>query len=56
MVHVCCLREGCRRLIHLDNPSYWNFKGKVTCPSCGAVAEIEVRDGRILSFERVRVS
>lgn len=47
MVHVFCLNEKCRRVIHLANPKYWDFKGKVRCLHCGAEMEVEIEGGEI---------
>jgi len=52
MVHVFCLDEKCKRVIHLDNPKYWDFKGKVKCSHCGREMEIEVKDGKLISTRR----
>lgn len=48
MVHVFCLDKKCRRIIHLDNDKYWNFKGSVKCRQCGREIEIEIREGKLI--------
>jgi len=52
MVHVFCLDEKCRRVIHLDNHKHWNFKGKVICAKCGAKIELEIGDGEVKSSRK----
>ena len=51
MVHVFCLDEKCRRVIHLDSHKHWNFRGKVKCLKCGAEMDVEIKDGE-LKFSR----
>jgi len=51
MVHVCCLNEHCRTLIHLDSHSYWNYKGPVKCKKCGVEMEVEIKNGEIVSLK-----
>lgn len=52
MVHIYCSNEKCRRVIHLDDHTHWNFKGEVKCQKCGELMELEVKDGEL---KRVRV-
>lgn len=52
MVHVFCLDEKCRRIIHLDSHNHWNFKGKVICSKCRAEIELEIRDGEVKSSRK----
>jgi len=53
MVHVVCLDPECRRAIHLDDPSHWNYEGTIACPRCGATMTVMVRDGKLISFRAV---
>jgi len=52
MVHVFCLDEKCRRVIHLDNHEHWNFKGKVKCLKCGAEMNVEIKNGEPTSSRK----
>ena len=52
MVHVFCLDENCRRVIHLDNHKHWNFKGEVKCLKCGAEMEVEIKNGELRSSRK----
>jgi len=54
MVHIFCLDEKCRRVIHLDDHKYWNFKGKVKCPNCGSEMEVEIENGELKSLKRLK--
>ena len=49
MVHIFCLDENCRRVIHLGNHKHWNFKGKVKCLKCGAEMEVEIKNSELRS-------
>ncbi len=49
MVHVFCLNETCRRVIHLGDHLHWNFSGKVKCLKCGEEIEVEIKDGMLIS-------
>jgi len=48
MVHVYCQNEGCRMMVHLDDATYWNYKGRIQCGKCGKEVEIEIRDGKVV--------
>lgn len=48
MVHVFCSEETCRRVIHLNENSHWDFKGQVKCKNCGTVLELEVKQGHVV--------
>ncbi len=52
MVHVFCLNEDCRRVIHLGNHEHWNFKGKVKCLKCGKEMEVEIKSGGLKSSRK----
>jgi hypothetical protein len=52
LVHVFCTNEECRRVFHLDDNTYLNFKGTVKCIKCGKEFEIEIRKGRVLSSKK----
>jgi len=52
MVHVYCLNEKCRHIIHLDSEEHWNFKGKVRCSRCGAELEVEIKNGELKSSKK----
>ncbi len=52
MVHVFCLDENCRRIIHLDSHEHMNFKGKVICQKCGAEMDVEIKDGELKSSRK----
>lgn len=52
MVHIFCLEEKCRSVIHLDSHKHWNFNGKVKCLKCGAEFEIEVEEGKLKSSRK----
>jgi len=54
MVHVFCLNEKCRHVIHLDSEKYWNFKGRVTCSRCGEEMEVEIENGESRSSKKSR--
>jgi hypothetical protein len=49
MVHVFCLDKSCKRIIHLDDSEYWNFKGKIKCQQCNREMLIEIREGKLVS-------
>jgi len=38
-------------MLHLDDATYWNYKGRVKCEKCGAEIEIEIKDGKVV-YER----
>jgi hypothetical protein len=48
MVHVFCSNETCRRVIHLNDNTHWDFKGKVKCKNCGNEFYIEVKQGQVV--------
>ncbi len=48
MVHLFCQNSDCRTLIHLDDSTHWNYKGKTTCEKCGTVIEIEILNGEVI--------
>lgn len=52
MVHVFCLNENCRKIIHVDSQEKWNFKGKLRCVKCGAVMEVEIVNGKMKSSKK----
>jgi len=52
MVHVFCLNEECRCIIHLDDEKHWNFKGRVKCAKCGAEMEVETENGELKSSRK----
>jgi len=56
LVHVFCLDDKCRRVVHLDDSSYWNYKGRVKCKNCGAEMEVEIKNGEIISCKKVKMS
>jgi transcription initiation factor TFIIIB Brf1 subunit/transcription initiation factor TFIIB len=39
-------------LIHLDDVTHWNYKGKIECEKCGTVIEIEIRNGEVIKARR----
>lgn len=47
-VHVFCLDEKCRRVIHVPDGAYCNFEGEVKCLGCGAMMEVEIEDGVLI--------
>jgi len=55
MVHVICLNKDCKMLIHLDDPSHWNYRGEIKCPKCGEIFELEVKDGSVVSLMRPNI-
>jgi hypothetical protein len=52
MVHVFCLDEKCRRVIHLGNRKHWNYMGKVKCLKCGAEMNVEIKNGELMSSRK----
>ena len=54
MVHIYCLNEDCRTIIHLDSHSHWDYKGPVKCKKCGAEMEVEIKNGEIVSQKHKR--
>lgn len=48
MVHVFCTCKDCRKVMHLNSQSYWNFEGKVMCPHCGSDVEVVIRNGEVV--------
>ncbi|MFQ6075482.1 MAG: hypothetical protein ACE5Z5_05030 [Candidatus Bathyarchaeia archaeon] len=42
------MAEDCKRLIHLSDSAHRNYEGPVECPNCGAVMEVEIRDGKVI--------
>ena len=52
MVHVFCLNEECRCIIHLDDEKHWSFKGRVKCAKCGAEMEVETENGELKSSRK----
>jgi phage FluMu protein Com len=55
MVHVICLNKDCKMLIHLDDPSHWNYRGEIKCPKCGEIFELEVKEGSVVSLMRPNI-
>ncbi len=53
MVHVFCLEENCRRVIHLDNHKHWNFEGKIKCQKCGTEMEAKIENGQLISCRKI---
>lgn len=53
MVHVTCQNENCRRVQHLHEHEYRNFKGKIRCIKCGKEMEVEIEDGKVKSAKKV---
>lgn len=51
MVHVACMDEKCKGVVHLCGPMHWNFKGVVKCPTCGCSMEIEIKEGKVVSMK-----
>jgi hypothetical protein len=52
MVHVFCLDENCRRVLHLSDHEHWNYKGEVVCRRCGTKMEVEIDDGEVESSKK----
>lgn len=52
MVHVACPNEECKRVQHLDEHEYRNFKGKLVCVKCGKVMEVEIEEGEVKSVKK----
>lgn len=52
MVHVFCLNEDCRTVIHLDDPTHWNFEDTVVCSKCGKEIDVIVKNGHLLSTHK----
>lgn len=50
MVHVICMNEDCKTIIHLDDMTHWNYKGKIKCPRCGDIFEIEIKEGILIKI------
>jgi hypothetical protein len=55
MVHVLCVNGNCRRVLHLDNFSHWNYDGEITCPNCECIFMLTVKDGQVASATLARV-
>lgn len=51
MVHVACMDEKCKRVVHLCSPIHWNFEGVVKCPTCGRSMKIEIKKGKVVSIK-----
>lgn len=54
MVHLFCQNGDCRTLIHLDDVTHWNYKGKIKCEKCGTIIEIEIRNGEVIKAKRIQ--
>lgn len=52
MVHVYCLNEDCRCIIHLDDEEHWNFKGTIKCQRCGKEMVVETVNGELKSSRK----
>jgi hypothetical protein len=48
MVHIYCQNKDCRMLLHLDDSTYWNYKGKVKCERCNTEVDVEIKDGKAI--------
>jgi hypothetical protein len=53
LVHVLCINGDCRRMLHLDNFSHWNYDGEITCPSCESTFMLIVKDGQVISATQI---
>jgi len=53
MVHIYCPNESCRTIIHLDDETYWNYKGSIRCGKCGTEIEVEIKDGKVICVRKV---
>jgi phage FluMu protein Com len=49
MPSVNCIE--CGSSFYLDAIGYWNYKGKVRCPYCKALLQIEIEEGEIKSLD-----
>ena len=54
MVHIYCQNEGCRTILHLDDSTYWNYKGIVKCEKCGVEVEVEIKEGKVIYQRRAQ--
>jgi len=54
MVHIFCQNGDCRTIIHLDDATHWNYKGKLKCEKCGTVIDVEVRNGEVIYAKRTQ--
>lgn len=52
MVHVFCLGEKCRKIIHLDDHKHWNYEGAVVCQRCRTEIKVEIDDGVVKSSKK----
>ena len=46
MVHIIC--RHCKRIIHLENDKYWNYRGRIECSRCGKHMRAEIKNGEII--------
>lgn len=54
MVHIYCKNENCRMILHLDDATYWNYKGSVKCEKCGLDLDVEIKDGKVVYPKKIR--
>ena len=52
MVHIFCLNEKCRRILHLDDNKHWNYTGLVKCTKCGFDREVTITNGELTSAKK----
>ena len=55
MVHVFCLNDVCRRVIHLGGRKIWNFNGIIRCRSCGYKMSVDVKNGKIRNVKSINI-
>lgn len=46
MVHIICMH--CKRIVHLENSKYWNFRGRIECSRCEKDMGVEIKNGEII--------
>ena len=52
MVHVTCPNDECKRVQHLGEHEYRNYKGQLVCIKCGKVMEVEIEEGKVTSVKK----
>jgi hypothetical protein len=46
------LNEDCRKVIHLDDQTHWDFEDTVKCMKCGQEIDVVVKDGHLTSTHK----
>jgi len=54
MVHIYCQNNDCRMILHLDDTTHWNYKGRVKCEKCSTEVEVEIKDGKVVYARKIQ--